>query len=163
MSRGSISFLDDDAFAQWADAFDQLARGGMNDVMIEEWEDATERGYVDSQSAVHVDTSFLKGSGSWDVFPTVNEIAGEVSYEATQAELEANQRRKDMAAKARAAAKGRKWEPKAGRQPPRNYGQYEHERGGEHAWLVNAMAANHGQFERALSRGYERTVLGRWS
>lgn len=38
------------------------------------------------------------------------------------------------------------------------YAIYEHERGGSHAWMDRAWAATEEDFERALERGWLRTV-----
>ena len=148
---------------RWADGFERLAKGGANPEMVKEWDKASARVFAETQTHVHVDTGFLKSSGSFDVDSTPAELTLILNYEADRGMLAAEQARRDAAAAARASARGRVFTPKPDRKPLTNYGLYEHERGDGHAWLANTMAANLGVMERALVRGYERTVMGRWS
>lgn len=160
---GRLTIDDRGALDRWADGFERLARGGSNPEMVKEWDAASARVFAQTQTAVHVVTGFLKASGSFDVDSTPAELTLTLNYEADEAALMAEQARRDAEASARAARRGRTFTPKPGRKPPTNYGLYEHERGSGHAWLANTMAANLGLMERALVRGYERTVIGRWS
>lgn len=160
---GRMAIDDRGALDRWADGFERLAKGGANPTMVKEWDTASARVFADSQARVHVLTGMLKASGSFDVDSTPAELTLTLDYTIDPATLAAEQARRDAAATARAAARGRVFTPKKGRKPLQNYGLYEHERGSGHAWLANTMASNLGVMERALVRGYERTVLGRWS
>ena len=160
---GRLAIDDRGALDRWADGFERLAKGGANPTMVKEWDTASARVFAETQTHVHIDTGFLKTTGSFDVDSTPAELTLVLNYEADRAMLDAEQARRDAAATARAAKRGRTFTPKPGRKPLQNYGLYEHERGSGHAWLANTMAANLGVMERALVRGYERTVLGRWS
>lgn len=158
MARGRASLFDGGQIERWADGFEELARDPARH-FVDEWDDATELAYLESQSLVHIDTGFLKSTGTWDQLdagPTVLESV--VEYEASRAQLDAEQIRRDLEASSRAAARGRTFTPKPGRKPLRNYGLYEHERGGAHAWLTVAFVRSAEGFERALARGYERLV-----
>lgn len=158
MARGSIRLFDGGQIERWADGFDELSRGpGIE--FVDEWDDATEEAYMESQALVHIDTSFLKSSGSWEQLegsPTTLESV--VEYDASRAQLDAEQARRDAEASARAKRRGRTFTPKPNRKPLRNYGLYEHRRGDTHAWLTLAFNRMNSRFERALARGYERTV-----
>jgi hypothetical protein len=160
---GRLAIDDRGAFDRWAEGFERLAQGGSNPAMIKEWDTASAAVFAETQQHVHVDTDFLKASGSFEVDSQPSTLELVLNYEADQAALAAEQARRDAAASARAARRGRTFTPKPGRRPLTNYGLYEHERGSGHAWLANTMASNLGVMERALVRGFERTVLGRWS
>jgi len=152
-----MSLDDGDQFERWAQLFEEIGRGPTPE-MREEWAVAGEMFFGESQSQVHVLSGFLKDSGSYELSEDHGDLVVELTYEASAADLAAERARADAAARAR----NPRWKPKRNRKPPTNYAEYEHERGGQHAWLNNSFAVSARRFERALARGYERTVR-RWS
>lgn len=133
MARHRTRFRVPVEFDQWIGGLEDFDPGP--DV-LQEWSEAMERFYAHSQETVHVITNALRTSGRHSTERAGRDrVEGTLTYGGITVTVSRYSRPRVV-----------------------DYAIYEHQRGGDHAWITEAFRLSRRGFERALADGIDRHV-----
>jgi hypothetical protein len=120
--------------------FDRWIHGLENfdpsDEVAAAWDDAMQVFYGQSQESVHVISNALRTTGRYEVTQEAGDrVHGDLIYGGQTVKVSAHGRTRTV-----------------------DYAIYEHNRGGDHAWMTVAFAQSRARFEQALRDGIDAHV-----
>jgi hypothetical protein len=120
-------------FDRWIEGLENLDPG---DEIAEAWDDAMQIFYGRSQESVHVISNALRTTGRYEVTKDGRDrVNGDLIYGGQTVKISAGGRTRTV-----------------------DYAIYEHNRGGDHAWMTVAFAQVRARFEQALLEGIDSHV-----